>query len=175
MLTASDPRVIDFYNFIQSKPKNADGHYIGSSQNETGLLYVIDGKEAMIQVWLPMDLIDYANAAAGNSGDRAVGIRVKGYKSISAAADEVVRIFSSPQNLADFINSSECDYAGYHATKLARKLARIPYKACDLFWTKYGKDELAEIRARAEDQKQLVEDFQTMSMTDFEDKYMAVA
>ena len=174
MLTASDPRVVAFYDFIQGKPKNADGHYIGSTQNESGLLYVIDGKEPMIQVWLPMDLIEYANAAAGSSGDRAVGIRVKGYRGIDAAANEVVRIFSSPETLAEFINSSECDYAGYHASRLAKKAAKAP-KAVDVFWNKYGKEELAEIRARCEDRQQLAEDFQTMSMEDFEDKYMAVA
>lgn len=176
MVTANDPRVIAFYNFIQGKPKNADGHYIGSTQNETGLLYVIDGnKEAMIQVWLPIELIDYANAAAGNSGDRAVGIRVKGYRNITAAADEIVRIFSSPDNLAAFINRSECDYAGYHASRLAKKAAKIPSKTSDLFWTKYGKEELAEIKARTKDHKQLVTDFQNMDMVDFEQKYMLAA
>lgn len=175
MLQSTDTRVQNFLEFVQSKPKNSDGHYIGSTQNESGLLYVINGREAMIQVWLPMDLIDYANAAAGSSGDRAVGIRVKGYRSTQQAADEIVRIFSSADNLAKFINSSECDYAGYHAAKLARKQALVPTQASELFWTKYTKEDMANLRARVKDAKGLVSDYQTMTMTEFESKYMAAA
>jgi hypothetical protein len=175
MLLATDTRVVDFYNFIQAKPKNAAGHYIGSTQNETGLLYVIDGKrEALIQVWLPIELIDYANAAAGSSGDRAVGIRIKGYSSVTAAADEVVRIFSSPDNLAKFINGSECDYAGYHVAKQAKKAAAVPTKASELFWNKYTKETMNTLRASTKDQTQLVSDFRTMLMSDFENKYKLV-
>lgn len=173
MLLSTDQRVVDFYNFVQAKPQNADGHFIGSSQNQAGLLYVISsiGDGAMLQVWLPIELIEYANAAAGSSGDRAVGIRVKGYKDSIHAAEAIKKIFSSPENLAEFINRSECDYAQHQATKAAKKAAKTPTKASELFWTKYNKDTLAEIKVKYKDHKKLVNDFQTMSMTDFEAAY----
>ena len=177
MLQPTDTRVVDFYNFVQAKPQNEDGHFIGSSQNQAGLLYVIANDntgDAMLQVWLPMDLIDYANAAAGSSGDRAVGIRVKGYKNAHVAADAITKIFSSPENLAEFINRSECDYAAHQATKAAKKAAKIPTKASELFWTKYNKDTLADIKIKFKDHKKLVADFQSMTMTDFELAYNLV-
>lgn len=177
MLLSTDTRVVDFVNFVQAKPKNADGHFIGSSQNQAGLLYVISNDntgEAMLQVWLPIELIEYANAAAGSSGDRAVGIRVKGYKNAHVAADAIVKIFSSPENLAEFINRSECDYTQHQVLKAAKKAAKTPTKASELFWTKYNKDTLAAIKIKYKDHKQLTQDFQTMSMTDFETRYELV-
>jgi hypothetical protein len=173
MLTANDPRVQAFYEFIQNKPRNSDGHYIGSTQNDSGLLYVIAGAEPMIQVWLPRDLLDYANAAAGSSGERPVGIRVKGFRSVDQAADEVVRIFDTPENLARFINSSECDYQQYHAERLKRR-SRGPVMTNDAdqgFWAKYGREDMLKLKATVKDLKQLTEDFQTMTLSDFELKY----
>jgi hypothetical protein len=177
MVTANDPRVVAFYTFIQEKPRNTDGHYIGSSQNESGLLYVIDGKEPMIQVWLPRDLLDYANAAAGSSGERPVGIRAKGFSSVDQAADEVVRIFDTPENLARFINSSEADYQQYHAER-AQRGRRGPVMANDAdqgFWSRYGREEMLKLKATVKDHKQLTGDFQTMTLSDFELKYGLVA
>ena len=128
-VTSTDPRVVSYYNFIQGKAKNADGYYIGSTQNEAGLLYVIRGKNTnFIQVWLPRDLLDYANAAAGTSGPRAVGIRVGGFDTVESAAQEILRIFSSTKTLAQFINSSECDFRGYTASgKKPAVVARISF------------------------------------------------
>ena len=142
MLTSSDPRVISFYNFVNGKPKNSDGYYIGSKQNAAGLLYVISGDRPMIQVWLPIDLLEYANAAAGTSGDRAVGIRVSGFESVKQAAEEILRIFSSPGSLAQFINSSDCDFTGVTGRPVhgPRKIAEP--MACDEksgFWANYDK------------------------------------
>jgi len=148
MLTATDPRVISFYNFINSKPKNSDGYYIGSTQNSTSLLYVMGGNSPMTQVWLPIELIEYANAAAGSSGDRAVGIRRTGYTSVKKAAEHILDIFSSPEKLAQFINGSECDYAQVHAERIAnRALSKVPKPtmAKDEFWNRYTKEVLTEL------------------------------
>ena len=148
MLTATDPRVISFYNFINSKPKNSNGFYIGSSQNSTSLLYVMGGDSPMIQVWLPIDLIEYANAAAGSSGNRAVGIRITGYSSVKKAAEHILDIFSSPENVAKFINRSECDYAQVYAERIAeREFAKIPkpLMAKDEFWNRYTKEVLTQL------------------------------
>ena len=181
MLQSTDPRVVGFYNFIKGKPKNADGYFIGSSQNQTGLLYVMGGDNPMIQVWLPIELIDYANAAAGTSGDRPVGIRVTGYSTVDAAAREILHIFDNPTNLAAFINRSECDYHQVHGARLQQKLARLQPKVVMAnsqeggFWSKYGKDHMAKIKASTKDQKALLNDFQTLTMAEFETKYALAA
>jgi hypothetical protein len=148
MLTATDTRVISFYNFINSKPKNSDGYYIGSSQNSTSLLYVMGGNSPMIQVWLPIELIEYSNAAAGSSGDRAVGIRRSGYSSVKKAAEHILDIFSNPEKLAQFINTSECDYAQVHAERIAKRIAlktpKVP-SAKEEFWNRYNKEVLTKL------------------------------
>jgi len=130
-VSKNDPRIVNFYNFIQGKAKNADGYYIGSTQNEAGLLYVVRGKTTnFIQVWLPRDLLEYANAAAGTSGPRAVGIRVGGFDTVESAAQEILHIFSSTDNLAKFINSSECDFAGYTPSRKKRTVvAKVGFDA----------------------------------------------
>jgi hypothetical protein len=180
MLQFTDPRVVSFYNFIKDKPKNTDGYFIGSSQNQTGLLYVMGGDNPMIQVWLPIELIDYANAAAGTSGDRPVGIRVTGYASVAAAAREILRIFDNPTNLAAFINRSECDYHQVYGARLQQKLARLQPKRVMAnspdggFWSKYSRDDMVRVKAAFKDHKTLISDFQTMSLEDFEDKYELV-
>ena len=177
MLTATDQRVINFYTFINAKPRNSDGYFVGSAQNQTNLLYVMGGNSPMIQVWLPADLLDYANAAAGSSGERAVGIRVGGFASVKAAADEIQRIFSSPENLARFISSSECDYHEYVERKLAKQQPKIAMAndPAQGFWSKYSKEVMADLKAKNKDSKQLVTDFQTMTMVQFESKYALAA
>lgn len=170
MVTANDPRVVAFYNFVQAKPKNDLGYWIGSTQNETGMLYVMGGDSPKIQVWLPADLLDYANAAAGSSGDRAVGIRVGGFTSVYAVADEVQRIFSSPENLARFINSSECDYAAWHATRQSRKAPKTPMAKTE-FWNRYNKETLAQIVAE-HGKDRVREAYDTMTMDQFEQEFM---
>lgn len=148
MLTATDPRVVSFYNFINGKPKDSDGYFIGSKQNEAGLLYVMGKERPMIQVWLPIELLDYANAAAGTSGNRAVGIRVTGFNSIKQAAEEILCIFSSPDTLAKFINSSECNFTGVTGRPVRGPKVVAEPKANDEkngFWAHYTKDDLANL------------------------------
>jgi hypothetical protein len=173
MVTANDPRIISFYNFIQSKPKNAEGYYIGSSQNETGLLYVMGGDNPMIQVWLPADLLEYANAAAGTSGSRAVGIRVTGFSHMDRAADEILRIFSSPQTLADFINTSECDYTGTVGRRAKAVLPVANPMTSDAFWNKYDKNVLTNLVAK-HGRKAVQEAYTTLTLADFEAKFNLV-
>ena len=140
-LLANDPRVVDFYEAQQSKARNANGHFIGSTQNEAGLLYVIQGKaHYYLQVWLPRDLLEYANAAAGTSGERPVGIRVGGYATLEQAGDAILDIFSSPQSLANFINDSECDFAGVVKTPRVVTNDTLVKNAVELVSDKYGKN-----------------------------------
>ena len=148
MVTANDTRVVSFYNFINGKPKNDQGYFIGSKQNEAGLLYVMGKERPMIQVWLPIELLDYANAAAGTSGNRAVGIRVTGFSSIKQAAEEILRIFSSPDTLAKFINSSECNFTGVTGRPVRGPKVVAEPKANDEkngFWAHYGQEELKDL------------------------------
>ena len=42
------------------------------------------------------------------------------------------------------------------------------------FWSKYTKEDMAKIKAAIKDQKQLVEDFKTTTLADFEIKYKLV-
>lgn len=127
MIQANDKRVVSFYNDMQSKPRDENGHYAGSVQNGTGLLYVINSSNPSVHVWLPVELEEYSNAAAGSSGGRAGGIRITGFSTIKAAADFVVKITSSPEEIAKFLNSSAQDniYGTYGMTRPVRK-ARTP-------------------------------------------------
>jgi len=139
---ASDLRVIDFYNAMQSKPRNEKGQFIGRVDNETGLLYVIGN--SYIQVWLPMNLIEYANAAAGSDkGTRPVGIRVGGFKSANDAANELINIFSSPETLAKFINQSEADYHTVYSVFQIKTDERTANDAWSDIYSKYNVKELA--------------------------------
>ena len=173
MLTATDPRVVSFYNFINSKPKNADGYFIGSKQNAAGLLYVISGNRPMIQVWLPIELLDYANAAAGTSGNRAVGIRVAGFASVKQAAEEILRIFSSPDTLAKFINSSECDFTSVTGRPVqGPKLVKEPMASDekDGFWAHYTKDDLANL-VKVYGRDMVKNAYSTLTLREFEELF----
>ena len=172
MLTGNDSRVISFYNFISGKPKNANGHYIGSKQNQTGLLYVIGGDNPSIQVWLPVDLLDYANASAGTSGSRAVGIRVGGFDSVESAADEIVRIFASPDTLARFISTSECDYTGPVNRRPKSVIISLPAdpKASQGFWNKYNKDTMQSLITKF-GRHSVQGAYNTLTMSEFETRF----
>jgi hypothetical protein len=135
----------------------------------------------MITVVLPKELLDYSNAAAGHSGfgsgARPVGIRRK----VRNAERELAEIFQSVANLQKFIESSERDGPAYveevqrrHAEKSRPKpvMAADPSKG---FWAVHDKSVMAEIKARTKDHQQLIEDYKTMTLSDFEERYMAVA
>jgi hypothetical protein len=172
MVTAQDSQIINFYNFVSGKPRNSDGHFIGSTQNQCGLLYVIAGDNPAIQVWLPADLLEYANASAGTSGSRAVGIRVGGFRSVEAAADEIVRIFSSPDNLARFINTSECDYTGPVNRKSKSMVITLPAdpKASQGFWNKYNKEDMQALIAK-HGRDRVQQAYNTLTMSEFESRF----
>jgi hypothetical protein len=104
-LTSTDPRVVSFYNNVNGNKTDKNGNFIGSAKSTTGYLYVTANNS--VQIVLPDSLLDYANAASGTmSGQRPVGIRVGSFPSALSAANEVSRIFASPESLAKFINSS---------------------------------------------------------------------
>lgn len=111
-VTANDTRVVNFFNDINGSAVDSDGYYIGSSKSKTGYLYVTGDNQ--VQVCLPLSLVEYANASSGNMpGGRPVGIRAGKFNTAEQAAQAVAKIFSSPVELAKFINSSECDAGPY--------------------------------------------------------------
>lgn len=93
-LHANDPRVVSFFKYYHDKSKKIRDLYCKG--------------EGGVTVILPANLIDYCNAAAGNSGGanpRPCGIR----RSCDNPKAFIKLIFTSTQSLADFINSSECN------------------------------------------------------------------
>ena len=78
-----DQRVIDFYNRYQTRKQSYPSLYES-------------GKES-INVILPNNLLEYANAAAGHSGFGA-GARARGIRrQVNNSAVALSQIFSSPQ------------------------------------------------------------------------------
>jgi len=139
MITASDPRVKAWYDHVQLLPRDNHGRFIaGNACNGNGFLYVIGNPKQGwgIQPWLPQDLMEFANARSGTSGDRPVGIRIMGFDSVEQAADRIADIFDSPESISEFLNSSDCDYG---AAPLRQKASKVPM-ALDEFWKKYDKD-----------------------------------
>jgi hypothetical protein len=126
-----------------------------------------------VDVILPNDLLEYANAASGHSGfgsgARARGIR----RECRNSSQYLAEIFASPEALAGFLNSSEKNAEAYIETVRERHLASTqqPVKASELFWKTYTKEDMAALRSRVKDSKALVQDYQTMTMTDFALKY----
>lgn len=128
---------------------------------------MIGGDHVSIQVWLPPELLDYANAAAGTSGKRAVGIRVTGFSSVTRAAEEISRIFSSPDALACFINTSECDYTGSTNRLPAKIIMPANPATTDEFWNRYNRDTLQNLIAKY-GRKTVQQAYNTLTMSEFE-------
>lgn len=134
-----------------------------------------------VDVILPNDLLEYANAASGHSGfgsgARARGIRRECRNSTAFLAE----IFASPESLARFLESSEKNAEAYIETVRARHALTAKPKVVQAndpkegFWSKYTKDDMAAIKAKNKDHKALVADFQTLSMAEFEVKYALAA
>jgi len=84
-------------------------------------LYVA-ANNVQVNVVLPKNLLEYANAAAGHSGfgagARAVGIR----KSCADAKSTIADIFATQDSLVDFLNSSERNAEVYVAGIRAKHL-----------------------------------------------------
>lgn len=134
-----------------------------------------------VDVILPNDLLEYANAASGHSGfgsgARARGIRRECRNSTAFLAE----IFATPESLARFLDASEKNAEAYIETVRARHAATALPKVVrandpkEGFWSKYTKDDLAAIKAKNKDHQALISDFQTLSMAEFEVKYALAA
>ena len=179
MLQSNDTRVVSFYNDVNSRKRDSAGRLIGSSKSTTGYLYVTGGKRSAVQVVLPMNLIDHANASSGvmgdsNSGVRPVGIRAGHFDSAEDAADYVSKIFSGPEELARFINTSECD-AVYvpGAARVARPVVitdplEAPVRTVNLNQL-YGAGTIHTLMNKFA--KTVREDFACLTVREFQDRY----
>ena len=174
MLQSTDTRVVSFYNDINSRARNSKGRLIGSTKSTTGYLYVIGGSNPAVQVCLPLNLIDYANASSGNmSGGRPVGIRSGHFKSAEDAADYVTKIFSSPDDLAKFINTSDCD-ATWTSTGAVAPLPVVvdplnaPVKTINLNQL-YGQGTIQQLQAKFP--KTVRTDFSVLTVGEFQERY----
>lgn len=103
-----------------------------------------------VQVVLPAELREFANAAAGhgNGGD-PVGIR----RMCDNPSREISRIFSSVDTLEQFIRSSECNAmhtvtVGSKPVKMRVAKKRRPVSVRSGFWSNYSKFELEELKLR---------------------------
>ena len=164
------------FNHYNTKIKTNPNLYTNSRDRNSAVLVV-----------LPKELLDYANRGAGHSGfgagARPVGIR----RVVGNAHSYLKEIFSSKENLKRFIESSECDADEYIAEVRMRHLSGnqtgtvskaikpvMTNSQVGGFWSKYTKEDMARLKASSKDQKMLVNDFQTMSLADFEEKYKLV-
>lgn len=104
--------VVKFYNHYHNKVKTHPNLY-RSGNNQ-------------IQIALPGDLLEWCNAASGHtgygSGARPYGIR----RTVDNSETALAEIFSSPESLADFIKSSECDGVAYVNEIRKRHEAKTP-------------------------------------------------
>ena len=135
------------------------------------------GNDTVITVVLPKELLDYSNAAAGHSGfgagARPVGIR----RVVRNSEQALAEIFADVNSLAKFIESSEKDGREYvEQVRERHAQSKIPKPVmaagADGFWASHNKDTMAAIKAKHKDHKQLAEDFKTMTLADFEGKYL---
>lgn len=140
-----------------------------------GQKYVIG--PTTIQVVLTPELFEFSEAAAGvmGYGARPVGIR----RTVADAHEAMDRIMSSPESLAEFILTSDRSGPAHAlAVQQRRGQPKKPARANDAkegFWSKYGRDELGRIKAQNKDHQALINDFQTMTLPEFEEKYMLAA
>jgi hypothetical protein len=137
-----------------------------------GRKYVIGPRT--VQVVLTAELFDYSEAAAGvmGYGARPVGIR----RTVDDAYAAIDRIMSTPESLAEFILTSDRSGPEYCAQVRERHAARqnrviMANDARDGFWGKYTKEHMNSLRARVKNQPQLIKDYQTMTMEQFEERY----
>ena len=124
----------------------------------------------LITLVLPLELIEYANSASGNSGQstgaRPVGIRVV----VSDAPEAIKEIFQSPESLAIFIETSECDAIKMPTGSAAKlKPAKI-LMANPEFWNRYDKNVMADLK-RKFDYDKLKAGYQSMTIDEFEQAF----
>jgi hypothetical protein len=169
MIQADDTRVISWFNLVNGYDKDENGRITEKNKcNTNGYLYVIQGGDGYrIQPWLPKSLIEFANASSGTSGGRPVGIRTGHFASAEQAADEISYIFSSPETIAEFLNKSECDYAGPSVKVLQEPAEPM---ANPTFWNIYNKFVMAYI-VKKHGRADVEQAYQVLTMTEFETKY----
>jgi hypothetical protein len=137
-----------------------------------GRKYVIGPRT--VQVVLTAELFDYSEAAAGvmGYGARPVGIR----RTVEDAYATIDKIMSTPESLAEFILTSDRTGPEYCATVRERHAQRqnrviMANDSRDGFWGKYTKADMTSLRARVKNQQQLIKDYQSMTLQEFEERY----
>lgn len=107
-------------NIDMNKVTNFFNHYHTKKLSNPNL-YVAASNDA-VNVILPNNLLEFANAAAGHSGFGA-GARARGIRRMcSNAKAEINLIFETVDTLADFLLSSECNADEYVETVRMRHL-----------------------------------------------------
>ena len=165
----SDPRVVSWYNLVNGYNKDSEGRIAEKNKcNMNGYLYVIGGNGSFkIQPWLPKDLIEFANASSGTSGNRPVGIRTGNFSTAEEAADEISYIFSSPETVADFLNESDCDYEGPITKK---EQAPVELMANPTFWNIYNKFVMSHL-VKTHGRQIVEQAYKTLTMKEFENQF----
>jgi len=169
MIQANDPRVVSWYNLVNGYDKDQNGRITEKNKcNTNGFLYVIQGGDGYrIQPWLPKSLIEFANASSGTSGNRPVGIRTGHFTSAEQAADEISYIFTSPDTVAEFLNKSECDYAGPTVKKSQEPVEPM---ANPTFWDTYNKFVMSHL-VKTHGRQSVEQAYKTLTMTEFETQF----
>lgn len=157
-------------------------HYHKKVKTNPDLYTNARDKNHAVVVVLPKELLEWANRGAGHSGfaanARPVGIR----KNFSDAKTALTKIFSSVDNLVEFIKSSECDAEEMmvevrerHALKaqiitidpLDRPMSEFNIE------TLYGKGTIMMLRTKFP--KTVMGDYKTLTRGEFESRYELVA
>ena len=160
-----DQRIVDFYNHYHTRRVSRPELYVS-------------GKES-INVILPNNLLEYANAAAGHSGFGA-GARARGIRrQTNNSAKALAEIFASPDNLLKFLNTSEMNAEAYvegiRTKHLAQTKPVIPVNTDDLkasveFWNRYTKGDLQNLLAKHGRDK-VQKAYNTSTIKDFETQF----
>lgn len=173
VIKASDPRVVSFYNHYHERKAVFPTMYTDAHSNQT------------INVVLPINLVEFSNAAAGRF---AVGndgiIRPKGIRVQVADAQTVVEhIFASPENLADFLNASECNGLEYEGSERVSELTNYtPVQRDPLdrpiadqnLEVRYGKGTIQRLAEKYG--RELVQrEYRILTVFEFEQRYGLVA
>lgn len=159
-LTATDPRVVNFYNHYHTTVIKRPSLYTAGLKS--------------IVVTLPSELLDYANAAAGHSGfgagARPVGIR----RTVDNSGKVISAIFQSPDSLAKFINSSECNAAEYIETVRLRHASKSSTTddrpANEVFFEKYTTNDAKALQLKF-GKEMVIREFQILTINEFELRY----
>ena len=137
-----------------------------------------------IDVILPNSLIEWANASSGHSGFGA-GARARGIRrNVNNSSKALKEIFKTPESLAKFIMSSECDgvayvesykqkYAQKNGIRIATNITPVnpldmPVRTTDLNKV-YGQGTIQSLMAKYP--KTVRTDFAVLTVGEFEARY----